>query len=154
MTEVWTVHKRTGARVSDLGRVDTKRKGVNFGSIAVDTKNPYRQISINNKKWYVHRLVLEAFRPNPDPRRYDRVDHKDRIRSNNKLSNLQWSNKYLNAMNQDRYNVFQNPGGRWQARIRVYGQSYCLGTWPTKQDGITCIKACRQAIYDLEDSKR
>lgn len=152
--EVWKVHKGTGLRVSNLGRVETRRKGIHFGTRWNTNPNPYMVVSKFGRPWYVHKLVLEAFRPNPDKRRYDRCDHKDGNRSNNKLSNLQWSNKWLNGMNQDRYDVYQHPSGRWQARLKVYGEAYNLGRWPTEVDGIRCIKACRQTIYDLEDSGR
>lgn len=43
---------------------------------------------------YVHRLVAEAFIPNP--KNYEQVDHKDGNKSNNKLSNLRWVTRQFN----------------------------------------------------------
>lgn len=38
----------------------------------------------------VHRLVALAFIPNPDPEKYDMVNHIDGVTDNNKVSNLEW----------------------------------------------------------------
>lgn len=40
------------------------------------------------KKHYIHRLVAQAFIPNPN--KLPEVNHKDEIRTNNKLDNLEW----------------------------------------------------------------
>ena len=48
------------------------------------------QLSHNSRKYNkrVHRLLAEAFIPNPNS--YDTVDHINRIRDDNRLSNLRW----------------------------------------------------------------
>lgn len=50
----------------------------------------------------VHRLVAEAFLPNP--MNYPSVDHINRIRSDNRLSNLRWLDNSTNNSNRI-YNV-------------------------------------------------
>lgn len=40
------------------------------------------------KNRYIHRLVAQAFIPNPN--KLPEVNHKDEIRTNNKLDNLEW----------------------------------------------------------------
>ncbi len=58
-----------------------------------DNGNGYKTICISNgrkriKNFYIHRLVAEAFIPNPH--NYKTVNHKDLDRSNNASYNLEW----------------------------------------------------------------
>ena len=58
----------------------------------IDKKNGYARImlSIKNKKktYLVHRLVAEAFLPNPSNHKY--VNHVNNNRSDNRANNLEW----------------------------------------------------------------
>ena len=46
------------------------------------------------KKAYIHRLVAEAYLPNPD--NLPEVNHKDENKANNALSNLEWCTRQYN----------------------------------------------------------
>ena len=48
----------------------------------------------NWKDYYVHRLVCEAFCPNPY--KFNEVNHKDENKENNNADNLEWCNRYYN----------------------------------------------------------
>ena len=60
------------------------------------TEDGYHRIELSKngvgKKHRVHILLLESFSPNPDPDKYDQVNHWDGNKTNNVLENLKWSN--------------------------------------------------------------
>ncbi len=62
--------------------------------IATYNGKGYRRVRIQGKNFKVHRLVADAFVPNPDNLPY--VLHLDGDRTNNHYSNLIWSLKQSN----------------------------------------------------------
>lgn len=48
----------------------------------------YKVIKIKGKEYKVHRIVAMAYIPNPENK--PQVNHKDGVKSNNKVSNLEW----------------------------------------------------------------
>ena len=50
-----------------------------------------------NKFMYGHRMVALAFIPNPEQKQM--VDHKDRVKTNNHISNLRWATNGENQIN-------------------------------------------------------
>ena len=57
----------------------------------------------NPKTFRLHRLVAEHYIPNPN--NYSQIDHIDRDKTNNNVSNLRWCN---NSMNQENIGLKKN----------------------------------------------
>ena len=101
MEEVWksVVGYEGYYEVSNLGRV---RRVTNKNNLLVPNTLPYGYLqvclSVNavRKQHRIHRLVAEAFLPNPN--NLPIVNHKDWNPSNNRVDNLEWCDvKYNNS---------------------------------------------------------
>lgn len=124
--------------VSNYGSVIGEKKGRRLIP-SIDYKgylvfHLYKDGRRQNKKG--HRLVAEAFLPNPD--NLPEVDHIDTDRKNNKLDNLRWASGSSNTRNRDvcresasQYNgvYFDTRSSKWYSRVQLYDELVNLGTF-------------------------
>lgn len=79
-------------QVSNLGNVRTVKRGEATEMAQEEHWNGYLSVHLRNKgverRASVHRLVAEAFIPNPDGLRD--VNHKNGIKTDNRVENLEW----------------------------------------------------------------
>ena len=77
--------------VSNLGRIRNKARGNTLKGFY--DKDGYKIVCLssgdNQKTFRVHRLVAEAFIPNPENK--PQINHKNEVRDDNKVDNLEWS---------------------------------------------------------------
>ena len=100
MKEIWKdVPNFEGLyQVSNTGKIKSFRKSTKYGSQPEYILKPsiantgYAQVTLydnaRRKKLLIHRLVAEAFIPNPD--NLPQINHKDEDRLNNCANNLEW----------------------------------------------------------------
>lgn len=97
MNEIWEdIKGYPNYEVSNLGRVKNK----NRNKIIKNFFNKgYKLVSLNKnnkrKTFRLHRLVAEAFIPNPD--NLPQVNHKDEDKTNNRVDNLEWCTHDYNS---------------------------------------------------------
>ena len=82
-------------------------------------------VQINKKLYTVHRLVAEAFLTNPD--KLPTVDHIDRCKSNNSVSNLRWADHYTQHRNTEAYDISEiKYGVHWCEDKAAYMHAWYL----------------------------
>ena len=86
-----TIHTSTGNRIYKSKLLNPQTNNGNYKFVTLIVNN-------NRKTAYIHRLVAEAFIPNPD--NLPCVNHKDEDKTNNSVDNLEWCTyQYNNSYN-------------------------------------------------------
>ena len=99
------------------GRVYSKKRKI-FIKFKIK-KNGYYQIGLcknGKRKWFlIHRLIALHYIDNPN--NYPEVDHIDRNKSNNNISNLRWCS---HSMNQQNKKTYSNTGEKYISITKNY----------------------------------
>jgi len=102
--ESWKDIETSNYQVSNLGNVRNMRSGLVLKPRRQLMKSGYIRYEVNlalnggkQKNYKIHRLVAQAFIPNPENR--TEIDHIDRNTANNFVSNLRWSTRSEQALN-------------------------------------------------------
>ena len=99
MEEIWKdIEGYEGLyQVSNMGRVRSLRRNIILKNKIESNRYERVVLSTNNipKGYSVHRLVANAFIPNPN--NYPIVNHKDENRTNNCVDNLEWCTQKYNV---------------------------------------------------------
>lgn len=114
------------------GRIYSVRRKI-FLKPFFDT-NGYCRITLYKKDYSVHRLVAEAFIPNPN--NFPEVNHKNLNKTDNRIENLEWINSRNNVKhyyNQKNPNV-QLIKNRYYVKIYHNKKQVYLGCYKTLEE--------------------
>lgn len=82
------------------------------------TKSGYARVYMRcndtnkRKDFYIHRLVAEYYIPNPDNKKY--VNHKNCIRNDNRVENLEWvTSKENTKQTEEKGHIIRNEKGQY-----------------------------------------
>jgi|14_taG_2_1085336.scaffolds.fasta_scaffold54571_1 hypothetical protein len=107
--------------------------------------------STDNKliKIYQHRLVYKAHNHEWDITKVDDIiDHLNRKRDDNNISNLQKKTKQENLFNTAAKGYYFNKQhGKFQCQIFVSGKSYHLGMFVKEEDAISAYQKAKQFYH-------
>jgi hypothetical protein len=106
----------------------------------------------NHKNHLVHQLVAKTFLENPN--QFTQVDHKNNIRTDNRLENLQWVSHSQNQQNtpirKDNKSGIKGVckhGDKWKAQIQIDGIKIYLGTYETIEEARDARIAKVQEVF-------
>jgi len=150
LTEIWKPVKNYEGlyEVSNLGRVRSLPKNRGF-SRKRDTKilknhkgnHGYHAVSMcaeKRKTHTVHRLVAAAFIPNLENKKT--VNHKNGIKTDNRLENLEWCTHLENMQHAWKSNLVSN---KWsKKRVAQIRNGINIRIWNSRTDASKELKIC------------
>ena len=121
----WRKVKDFDYEVSNEGEVKNKRGHI----LSKHLHDGYYKVKLCRDRFmttkYVHRLVAEAFLENPDNK--PTIDHIDKNRTNNSVSNLRFATRYeqsINKIAKEGNHIHKQTNGTYQVRISRTFDSY------------------------------
>lgn len=123
------------------------------GDIAGTKKDGYVHLNIFGKQYRAHHLAWFVCHGQWPPEGVD-VDHIDRDRSNNSISNLRLASRAENNLNSSRVKDTKSgfrgvapARNKWLARIKMDGKDKHLGVFERKEDAIAARIAAEKTFY-------
>ncbi len=164
MTEIWRDIKnwKGSYQISSFGRIKSLARTVPFRNgvtniyekimrpslsasgylVTLFSKGGRNALAFNQS---VHRLVAVAFIPNPN--RYSDVNHKNGIRHDNRMENLEWCNRRENVSHgfnrvkkSSKYIGVREKLGKWEASIWFNKKINYLGRFTTEKQASIAYK--------------
>ena len=127
--------------INENGEVFSKDRVINKNNGRINTckshlikscvnTNGYLRVGLyidkKQKYFYVHRLIAEAFIPNP--KNLPAVNHKDCDKLNNSIQNLEWCTNMYNSQSINTTRnfgyIYKTPFGKYRARYKSNGIKY------------------------------
>lgn len=125
--------------------------------VGVDNGTGYLQVSIDYKIYLVHRVIwLWVYGKFPE----DQIDHKNHIRSDNRIRNLRDATRQENDRNQSMQKnntsgvigvSWRKPSKKWRALITVNGKQIYLGSFKDKSEA-AAVRLIAEIKYGFHEN--
>mgnify|MGYP003393587649 CR=1 FL=1 len=142
--------RKTGVFTNRVSRSSRARAG---GVAGYKNKNGYLAVSLEGKAYYLHRLAwLYVYGYMPE-----KIDHKNRIHTDNALRNLRPTTPTENAYNCRAHRdnaagllgVAPYRNGRWRSQIRAAGVLHYIGVFDTAEQAHCAYMAAKKKLHKL-----
>ena len=121
-------------QISNYGRVRNCKTGK---FLKLSTKgDKYHRVSLCGKKHRVHRLVANAFIPNPH--NFQHVHHRGDL-LNNCVSNLSWGNNGTLALKRDKHSLKKTGSNAYTAHFVFRKKQYILGEFKNRSSAKAAV---------------
>jgi len=139
--EVWTeIDVAPEYMISSFGRVRRSRDDF-YPKIWLDKQGYYR-VSVGKYSYLLHRLIAQAFIPNPLEKRL--VEHIDGDKQNNSILNLRWSNGCTSNPVRNRPTIaYYESLGKYVAHFYIGGYRN-LGSFDTLEEANAAYEEARR----------
>lgn len=109
--------------------------------ILSDDKDGYKLVGISNKTQKVHRLVAEAFIPNPENKPV--VNHINGLKNDNRIENLEWCTLTENEHHAYNSKLMRGAIGKKNGNSK-YGKELILKIKYLLDEGIKPLEICKK----------
>jgi hypothetical protein len=136
--------------VSNLGNVISRKNGKIKVLRTGTTTSGYRKVHLNAKGFPVHRLIADAFIPNPENKPF--VDHINRNCTDNRIENLRWATRSENLANTAGRSASGLKGAykshnKFRAQININGAFVNLGSYDTVEEAHAVYMVKAKELY-------
>ena len=145
--ESWKEHPYLDVQVSNLGNCrnpHTKKPLHVF-----QNGSGYYYVTVETLGRSVHVLVAETWHPKRHKGYFDEVDHINRVRTDNRASNLRWVTHRLNQVNKDCKGYYKTRNNLFRVERVVLGKRFCLGTYRTEAEAREVSENWKPRIWIL-----
>ena len=128
-------------QISNFGNVKSFRRKETIILTPFKDTNGYHRVSLCGKDYSVHRLVANAFLSKIENK--DLVNHKDLVKTNNMVDNLEWCNNRENILHYFNSNnpcVQVTKANTYSVKIYKNKKQVHLGTFKTLQEANNIYK--------------
>lgn len=131
------------------------KQGNAFGAGTVcgyKTEKGYLRTEINNKSYYVHRIIYQMFYGHV-PRNLQ-IDHKNGKKEDNRIDNLRVVTNDENQWNKHYHKGYcKRENGTFRVEIRVNNKRLSIGCFKTEEEAASAYKEAKEKYHIIKDRR-